>query len=95
MAEIVVSGCGHVICRCVTASWSVRYRGPVPALDEVVAARRLDGPSVDEIARRMDCDPELVHKIENGGDVHLSTLQRYVGAAGYRMRMELGRLTDG
>ena len=40
------------------------------------------------VAARMGTSPSVVSKLEAGGDVKVSTLQRYCAAVGFRFKLE-------
>ena len=56
-----------------------------PALKNL---RKMSDLTQVEMAKRLDVQQSAVSKIENGGDVHLSTIKKYVEALGATLRMD-------
>ncbi|MCB0310230.1 MAG: helix-turn-helix domain-containing protein [Bdellovibrionales bacterium] len=56
--------------------------------------RKLSGLTQVEMASRLDVQQSAVSKIENGGDVHLSTLKKYVEALGALLRIDASFSAD-
>lgn len=55
---------------------------------ELRRLRVLSGLTQDQIAKRMHVQQAAISKIEKGGDVFLSTVQRYMDALGASLRVE-------
>lgn len=55
---------------------------------EMRRLRLMSGLTQDEIARRMNVQQAAISKIEKGGDVLLTTVQRYVEALGASLRVD-------
>jgi transcriptional regulator with XRE-family HTH domain len=53
---------------------------------ELRRLRLIAGLTQDHIAARMDIQQAAVSKIEKGGEIYLSTVQRYVEALGASLR---------
>jgi predicted transcriptional regulator len=59
--------------------------------DELVARRRSLGLSQTAVAARMGTSQSAVARLETGGgDIRLSTLQRYAAAVGWELDWRLG-----
>ena len=50
--------------------------------------RKRLGLSQTEVASRMKTSQAMVSKVEHGADVQVSTLERYAGALGLRLRLQ-------
>lgn len=55
---------------------------------ELRRLRLLSGLTQDQVAKRMDVQQAAISKIEKGGEVYLSTVQRYVEALGASLRVD-------
>ena len=61
-------------------------------VDDLVRTRRKLGLSQSEVAARMGTSQSAVGRLESGGgDLRLSTLQRYAAALGRDLRVRLSR----
>lgn len=68
------------------------------AVDDIGLAlkglRKMSGLTQVEMAERLDVQQAAVSKIENGGDVHLSTIKKYVEALGAFLRIDASFSAD-
>jgi ribosome-binding protein aMBF1 (putative translation factor) len=62
---------------------------------EMAKRRKKHGLSQTQIAAKMKTSPSIVSRIESGGDVRLSTLERYLVALGFELMMQARRLPQG
>jgi len=62
-------------------------RGTARVGAELKRLRILAGFTQDHVAARMDVQQAAISKIENGGEIYLSTVQRYVEALGASLRL--------
>lgn len=58
---------------------------------QLAEKRQRLGLSQTEVAHRMRSTQRIVSRLENGGDVQLSTLARYVEALGLTLQMRAGK----
>jgi transcriptional regulator with XRE-family HTH domain len=58
-------------------------------LDQLVAARKKNGLSIEEVASRIGISPDSVREFENIGDYRASILRRYLLAIGARINYVL------
>lgn len=72
-----------------TAGDTPRVIGP-----ELRRLRLLSGLTQDDVAARMDIQQAAISKIEKGGEIYLSTVQRYVEALGASLRVNACFPTD-
>ena len=67
---------------------AVAYGGDVGVVGpELRRLRLLSGLTQEQLAVRMDVQQAAVSKIEKGGEIYLSTVQRYVEALGAFLRV--------
>ncbi|MBI5544458.1 MAG: helix-turn-helix domain-containing protein [Deltaproteobacteria bacterium] len=62
---------------------------------EMAERRRKHGLSQTQVAAKMKTSPSIVSRIESGGDVRLSTLEKYLVALGFELTMQARRLPHG
>lgn len=62
---------------------------------DMAERRRKNGISQTQIAAKMKTSPSIVSRIESGGDVRLSTLEKYLLALGFELTMHARRLSHG
>jgi ribosome-binding protein aMBF1 (putative translation factor) len=55
------------------------------------AVRKRQGLSQTRVAERMGARASMIHRVEGGLDVRVSTIQKYAAALGYELRMRLRR----
>ena len=56
--------------------------------------RKKHGLSQTQVAAKMETSPSIVSRIESGGDVRLSTLEKYLVALGFELKMQARRLSN-
>ena len=54
---------------------------------EMAGRRRKQGVSQTQVAAAMQTSPAIVSRLESGADLRLSTLDKYVAALGYELRL--------
>src|SRR5512140_2149757 len=54
--------------------------------------RKKHGLSQTQVAAKMKTSPSIVSRIESGGDVRLSTLEKYLVALGFELTMQARRV---
>jgi ribosome-binding protein aMBF1 (putative translation factor) len=59
---------------------------------EMAERRKKHGLSQTQVAAKMKTSPSIVSRIESGGDVRLSTLEKYFAALGFELMMQARRL---
>jgi len=62
---------------------------------EMAERRKKHGLSQTQVAAKMETSPSIVSRIESGGDVRLSTLEKYLAALGFELKMQARRLPHG
>jgi ribosome-binding protein aMBF1 (putative translation factor) len=62
---------------------------------EMAERRKKIGLSQTQVAAKMETSPSIVSRIESGGDVRLSTLEKYLMALGFELQMQARRLPNG
>ncbi|MFZ5471308.1 MAG: helix-turn-helix domain-containing protein [Myxococcota bacterium] len=62
---------------------------------EMAERRKKHGLSQTQVAAKMKTSPSIVSRIESGGDVRLSTLEKYLVALGFELTMQARRLPHG
>jgi ribosome-binding protein aMBF1 (putative translation factor) len=56
--------------------------------------RKKSGLSQTQVAARMETSPSIVSRVESGSDVRISTLEKYLAALGFELRLQARRLSE-
>lgn len=78
---------GKLTGRIIEAQAVAGGRGAARIGAELKRLRILAGLTQDQVASRMDVQQAAISKIENGGEIYLSTVERYVEALGASLRL--------
>ena len=62
---------------------------------EMAARRKKIGLSQTQVAAKMGTSTSIVSRIESGGDIRLSTLEKYLTALGFELQMKARHLPAG
>lgn len=76
-----------------TAFEDAQFRSDI--IGAITAARKRAGKTQAAVAKEMGTTQSAVSDLENGGDPHFSTLQRYARASGTRIRFYVDCVVDG
>lgn len=78
---------GKLAGRIIEAQSIAGRRGTARIGAELKRLRILAGLTQDQVASRMEVQQAAISKIENGGEIYLSTVERYVEALGASLRL--------